>query len=250
MKKTLFILGSLLTTMAFSQQKTDQFTTWWNLNANHVFSDKISAQTMYSFRRFDGVEQWQQSLLRLGFNYHVNSKFTVTPGYDWVVTYPYGDQPAPGKNTEHRIFQQFVTKNKIGRFSTSNRFRFEQRFLENLLVDGNAIKSDGYRFRQRIRGKFGFSVPLNNSKIESKTLFLDVWDEVFVNYGSGVNNHYFDQNWLYLGFGYKLSPNTTVKLGYMNQYINKSNNYNIENNHSIQVSASVKINHKKKGNKE
>lgn len=31
MKKIVFILGSLMTTMAFSQQKTDQFNTWWNL---------------------------------------------------------------------------------------------------------------------------------------------------------------------------------------------------------------------------
>ena len=32
---------------------------------------------------------------------------------------------------EHRIFQQFTSKQKIGSMSLSHRYRFEQRFVES-----------------------------------------------------------------------------------------------------------------------
>lgn len=224
MKKTLVIVIVLfLQNIGFSQiEKSDEFHSWWNYSGNHKLNEKLSVHTLYSWRRNDFVSKWQQSLLRVGLNYKVTDNFIITPGYDWVVTYPYGEQPIKETFTEHRIFEAFTLKNKIGVVSIKQRYRLEQRIFSN---------SD--LLRQRARYRLTLDVPLNNKTITAKTFYLSAFNEVFINFGKGANTHYFDQNWAYLGLGFKYNSKLGFKFGYMNQYISKSDFTHIENNHTL-----------------
>ena len=202
---------------------------WWNVSSTFKITNNVSISGLYSWRRYDFVNTWQQSLARIGFNYKVNDKFTFTPGYDWVVTFPY----KKGYDfKEHRIYEQFLIKNTVGRIHVSHRYRLEQRFLENIkLNDNNEYVSDGTRFRQRTRYRLTLTIPLNHFKMEDKTLFLSVFDEVFVNFGKGASKKPLDQNWFNAALGWKFNNSTSIKIGYQNQYFIGGNGIDIEKNH-------------------
>ena len=101
---------------------------------------------------------------------------------------------------EHRIFQQFITKQTIGSVSLQHRYRFEQRFVEN-------------DFKTRFRYFLGINLPLKNPKY-----YLSAYNEIFLNGKSNV----FDRNRVYGGLGYKISKGVKLELGYMSQVFETS----------------------------
>ena len=103
---------------------------------------------------------------------------------------------------EHRIFQQFISKQKLGKLKLSHRYRFEQRF----------VKSD---FKMQLRYFLGINIPIS-SKEENKYYF-STYNELFLNTKSKL----YDRNSLYGGFGYHLSEKVRLEMGYMNQFFNK-----------------------------
>ncbi len=229
----LFVIG--LSTISYSQKKVDnQFNSWWGYSGNHKITDKWSVHTLYSFRRNDFVKNWQQSLLRLGLNYKIKDNFIITSGYDWVETFPYGKQPISKQTKEQRIFEQVILKNTVGIVKFKHRYKLEQRFSNKAPV------------KSRFRYRLGFSIPLG--KKESKLSF-NVFDEIFINLGVNVKGYYFNQNWIYSGFGYKLNEKSTLKLAYMNQSLMKGDFVHVESNHTLQVGYSYNFDFSKTNTK-
>ena len=107
---------------------------------------------------------------------------------------------------EHRIFQQFITKQNVGKLGFQHRYRFEQRFVED-------------NFRLRFRYFLGLTIPLASFEEGKRSLYLSVYDEVFLNTVDNV----FDRNRLYGGLGYRLSPSVRIEAGYMNQFLSRGN---------------------------
>ena len=105
---------------------------------------------------------------------------------------------------EHRIFQQFVTKQAIGRVKVQHRYRFEQRWVEDQDV------------KLRFRYFLLLNVPINNPDLVEKTWYLSTYNEIFLNHKGNV----FDRNRLYGGLGFKLNSMARFELGYMNQFFN------------------------------
>lgn len=234
------IIGVVLLLVAYSnataqKQVDNQFNTWLNYSGDHAVSKKIDVHTLYSLRRNEFVENWQQSLLRLGMGVKLTDKIKAQAGYDWLVTFPYGEQPISFRTNEHRIWAHLNLKFQEKRFYFSNRFRFENRAIENIYAGDQGERIvDGFIWRYRLRYKFGVDVPLNNKQMDESTLFLSVNDELFMNLFNQDN--YFDQNWFYAGLGWKFSKNIKLKIGYMNQFFPKSNGIQVENNHTLNIS--------------
>lgn len=230
-KYTILILILILSSFIISDlsaQKNTQLNSWWTYSGNHKISQKLSLHTLYSFRRNDFVANWQQSLLRLGINYHYSDKLTFTSGYDWVVTFPYGEQPIDEETTEQRVYEQIILKNTVGRFGIVHRYHLEQRFSNNTV-------------KHRFRYRFTTKIPLGKRETDKRKLFLSIFDEVFINLGEQPTGHYFDQNWFYLGLGYPFKNGLTIQIGYMNQYLIKSKKTRIENNHTPQFGLSYNL---------
>ena len=235
MKKLVFLifLFSYFSSTDMCAQKAHQVNSWWTYAGNHRMHDKVSLHTVYSFRRSEFLKEWQQALLRVGLNYHFSDKVVFTAGYDWVTTYPYGDQPIAEKTTEHRIIEQVVIKNNFKYVNLSQLYRIEQRFSNEVLS-------------HRVRYRMTAIVPLGKTESEKQKFFLSVFNEVFVNFGKKARGHYFDQNWFYAGIGYPFKKGVTLNAGYMNQYLVKADNKHIESNHTPQFGISYGFDFRKK----
>ena len=238
MKKILSLLIICWSMQSFAQKKVDnQFNSWTTYSGNHKIGNQYSIHTLYSLRKNEFLKNWQQSLLRIGLNYQLNDHFILTAGYDWVENFSYGKQPIAEQTTEQRIFEQIVIKNSIGRVVIEQLYKLEQRFIGN---------GDNKDFEGRFRYNVSFNIPLNHNNLTDKTWFISGFNEIFINLGQVQNNYYFNQNWTYLGLGYKVDNTLAFKVGYMNQYFPKADGLNVEKNHTLMLNAIYNMDFTKK----
>lgn len=107
---------------------------------------------------------------------------------------------------ELRIWLQYIYSHRLGNVKIDHRLRTEQRYF---LASQSGEKSQAVRFRYRL----GTTVPLNNDKIEAKTLFANAFEEVFFSTGAPA----FKRNRSFAGLGYQFNSLLSSTIGYMFQ---------------------------------
>ncbi len=153
-------------------------------------------------RNYNAIGDLEQLLLRTGIGYDLTeNNNNILVGYAFIHSqnYAIGSEDKLLVN-EHRIYQQFITRQTFGRVFLQHRYRFEQRFFQD-------------DFRLRLRYFLAINLPLNNKAMLDKTLYLTSYNELFLN----TENHVFDRNRLYGGLGYKVNKYIRMEAGYMNQ---------------------------------
>jgi hypothetical protein len=234
-------------TAAAQKDISEQEHAWLMLFGNHRISDRWGLHTEYQWRRAEGFEHWQQSLLRLGADYYAKNDVQYTAGYAWIRSFQYGDQPIAHNNNEHRIWQQIITKSKVSRVDVQHRYRLEQRFIENWVKDDEGVYvQDGFSFRQRVRYRLLLTVPLSRKEMADNTLFFAAYDEVFLGFGRGIAKNILDQNRLYASLGWRFNAACNIQLGYLNQYIVKKDGIHAERDHTLQASLTYNMDFRKK----
>lgn len=245
-----WVFASLLafnTLSATAQQRSQavQQHGWYMYFGNHRLNNNWGVHTEYQFRRHGLIAEWQQSLLRVGVDYHVDPNVQLTAGYGWIVTYPYGAQPVLTSLNENRLWQQALLRQNAGRMRMNHRLRFEQRWVEHYssLTDGS-LRYDGRAYSDRFRYRFWMEVPLNTSKLKKGSVFVAAYNELFVNYGQNLRLNRFDQNRFYGAFGYQFSEYGNVQLGYMQQLIVKGNGWQEELNNTLQLAVTYNLDYR------
>lgn len=246
MKKIVKILGLLLlaTSALFGQQtnarnNTTNTNAWLMYFGNHKVSDKWGIHAEVQIRRNEVLQNWQQLLLRTGVDYYTNS-VRYTLGYAFIETYEYGEFPVAKAFPEHRIWQQALVSNPIGKFKLSHRYRLEQRWLGNSTTG----EFDNGRYENRFRYMVRVNIPLQGSAIEPGKFYVGLYNEVFVNFGGQVAYNVFDQNRSYGAIGYHLGKMGRIEVGYLYQLVQQRRlllttvpaQTVIENNHTFQIS--------------
>jgi hypothetical protein len=153
--------------------------------------------------RANGIfQQYFYNELKGGLSYDLDKNFTVLVG-----TGRYNTFDAPGPiNVEKRLWQQLVLTQLMSLIKIEHRYRMEQRWLTYQAEDSSA-------FRQRLRYRLNAFVPLNHSTITNKTVFLSIYDEVFLNPKGPV----FERNRVYAGTGYQFNTHMNIQLGWVRQ---------------------------------
>lgn len=178
-----------------------QWGAWYMYFGTNKVSETLSIHSEIQYRNYEVATNFNQLLLRTGLNYHFAENATATLGYGFISTDPTFTEPDGEKNiSEHRIYQQFVLRNSLGKFKFSHRYRLEQRFIDNPIT-GNDTQ---HRARYLLR----ITYPI------SETWFLSGYDEVFINLQEPI----FGQNRLYGAIGYKLTSAISVQFGYLKNH--------------------------------
>jgi hypothetical protein len=221
---------------------------WYNYFGTFRLSEKFSIHTEYQWRRDNLITDWQQGLLRVGVNYHLNPRVMIRAGYAWIETFPYGELPinAMGRDfTEHRLFQMVQLSHKEGRVDLSHRFMLEQRWVGRYSTPA-AEKEDEFPLTQRIRYLFRLQLPLKGKEIKDKTPYVALYDEVFIGFGKNVNANVFDQNRIGVLAGYRFNPTVRIEAGYINQLLQFGRLINgrpvFQNNNGFVLNANFNFN--------
>ena len=193
----------MLPFIAFSQDSN--FGNWMIYFGNKKFNSKWNLHHEIQYRNYNAIGDLEQLLLRTGLGYNLSENNYILMGYGYILSENYiGDTDDKVQVNEHRIYQQFISKQKFKKMSLQHRFRFEERFVED-------------EFKMRFRYFLGLNVAL--SKNESTRYYLSAYNEIFLNTKSSI----FDRNRLYGGIGYRLSDKIRFEIGYMNQFFETGN---------------------------
>jgi hypothetical protein len=220
------VFVSLSLTSLFAQKQIDdQVHGWVAYQGNHKLNSQFDLHTEYQWRRADVFSDWQQSLTRIGLDYKLNPSVTISGGYAWILTYPYGSQPINNRTNENRLWQQVILKQPIGNFQVQHRYRLEQRWTDN-------------QFKQRMRYRVQVLIPLQKSFVDKKQgVFLNVNDEVFLGFGNGIGKNILDQNRCIGAVGYQFNKDFSMQIGYLNQFVIKFDGLHMERNHTLWTSV-------------
>lgn len=202
---------------------------------NHKITERYGLHAEVQFRRNDIVDNAQQVLLRTGIDYYTKANNRFTVGYAYVKTYPYGDFPVPNAFPEHRLWEQFLTSQNLGKVRLSHRYRLEQRMIGN--ASTGKFENGRYENRFRYMAKASINITKGN-----RPVFAAFYDEIFINFGKEVAYNIFDQNRLYAALGCTISPSLTLEAGYLYQMVqlrgldvSTTPRIRIENNHTLQL---------------
>ncbi|KJD33933.1 hypothetical protein PK35_04135 [Tamlana nanhaiensis] len=180
---------------------------WLIYFGNKQFNQKWNLHHEVQYRNYNAIGDLEQLLLRTGLGYTFNEgKSNVLMGYGYILSENYvGNTNDKLSVNEHRIYQQFISKQSIGSVKLSHRYRFEQRFIED-------------DFKMRFRYFLAAKVPLCKTETGDSKFYLSAYNEIFLNTKTSI----FDRNRLYGGLGYNFSKNVRVEAGYMNQFFETS----------------------------
>ena len=207
---TVLLLTFLLTfseSSVFAQRMQDPNTVAWLASFNTIFlSKKVSVWAEYQWRREAFFDSWQQSLARVGLQYHFKNSTILTAGYGYIESYPFGEYPAgPYKVPEHRFYEQAMWNNNMGRLQIVHRVRLEQRLVGKVNQKAADYELNGYNYTNRVRYQMRLVYPLNHPTTVPGTWYAVSFDELFIGFGSNVNQNIFDQNRLAAGVGYQFN---------------------------------------------
>jgi len=179
---------------------------WVLLFGNKKINDKLNWHHEVQYRNYDAVGDLEQLLLRTGIGVDVGDNTNLLLGYGFIRSENYVQVDEKFVVNEHRIFQQLITKQNITKLRLQHRYRFEQRFVEDV-------------FKLRFRYFLGLAYPLWKEESTPRELYFSMYNEIFLNTKRDV----FDRNRLYGGLGFRLNEKLRFELGYMNQFLNASN---------------------------
>lgn len=201
MKIRLLLLLFISTLVLTAQEKgEDQLGSWHMYFGTNKLSEKYSLHTEAQLRYYENGKNFNQLLLRTGINYHINPNAIATLGYGHITTDgTFEEFPDETNSVEHRIFEQFILKNKVWEFNFEHRYRLEQRFID--FGDRNDTQ---HRARYRLQ----VTLPLTD------IFFLNFYDEIFLNLQDDV----FGQNRLYGALGINVTHNLSAQVGYLKNH--------------------------------
>ncbi|WCO01884.1 DUF2490 domain-containing protein [Psychroserpens ponticola] len=209
MKKriSMVALTFLLVLPNFINAQDSNLGNWLIYIGNKQLNEKWNVHNEVQYRNYDAVGDLEQLLLRTGLGYNLTkNNNNILLGYGYILSENYIDNSDEKISiNEHRIFQQFTTKQKVGKVGLSHRYRFEQRFVED-------------DFKMRFRYFLGIKIPLQYKEEGKNPLYASLYNEIFLNTESSV----FDRNRVFGGLGYKFSDALRLELGYMNQFFENS----------------------------
>jgi hypothetical protein len=189
----------------FSVAQDSNLGNWLIYIGNKKLNSNWNIHNEVQYRNYNAIGDLEQLLLRTGIGYNLSeNNNNILLGYGYILSENYvGETDEKIAVNEHRIFQQFISKQSIGNVKLSHRYRFEQRFVED-------------DFKMRFRYFLALNIPF--SKKETNNYYFSGYNEVFLNTESSI----FDRNRVFAGIGYELNATIRIEAGYMNQLFETS----------------------------
>ena len=159
--------------------------------------ERSSIHSEAQIRFWKLAHDYNQLVLRVGYNWEFSRDNMASGGYAFIDTDPFSNG-VEGESTEHRLWQQYIRRATAGRVDFEHRFRLEQRWIDR----GGDIDFEG-----RIRYRILLSIDL--AEPDRSRSYLALYDEIFIN----LQGEGFDQNRLYSAYGYRIDVRSRLEVG-------------------------------------
>jgi hypothetical protein len=167
----------------------------------------------------DGGFRWKegdklQYIARTGLLYQLTKKIKVGGGIATTGTYLLDNL----SRVECRPYQELFANLNEGKILLTSRFRIEERFFKNRLLDPPT-----HNFNYRFRYQISFQIPLVKlSDDDSKKLLLGISDEIFINAGKEIVYNALDRNRIVIGPAWQMSKSLVIAVSYAYQFAQRN----------------------------
>lgn len=200
--KIIIFMGCILFSISAYAQKSDPGN-WFIYFGNQKINKKWNWHNEVQYRNYNFIGDINQLLIRTGIGYNLSeNNDNILLGYGFIQSHTYEAAGTKSRKDEHRIFQQFITKQNIYNFYVQHRYRIEERFLTD-------------DFKMRFRYFLSVNKPLNKKALTKNAVYLSAYNEIFLN----AENPVFDRNRLYGGMGYCINDYLRIETGFMSQML-------------------------------
>lgn len=204
MKKSLLLCFAVVCFFCSGLYAQDNPTGGWYIgNIRYNFNQKWGLFAELQSRSFEVVNRFFYHEVKGGASYNYNKSAQFLIGTGSYTTYNNQNNFKDISSKEWRFWQQFILSNDFGRFKVEHRYRAEQRFFTH-----------NNTYRNRFRYRLNAIVALNHSSVRPKSIFVNAYDEIFLNNEAP----HFERNRFYIGGGYQFSKVVSLQAGYLNQY--------------------------------
>ncbi len=202
---------------------------WFGIYTKYHFNEKWAYYGEYHLRRKDGLQKMGQIYLRVGATYKVAKYLDLTVGfvnpYYWA---PNPEEPNMDKVVpQYRGWQQAVLATPFDHIKVMHQFRLEQRFRRDYRHDAP------FKLTHRFRYKITAYLPLNHKDFGPGTLFMALYNEIFIQAGKSVVYNHFEDNRAFIGLGYNLNRSIQLQSGYMYSFRHDGAPHRYENRNII-----------------
>ena len=188
---------------------------WLGIYTTYWLSKKWGYYGEYHLRRSDFLNRMSKLYLRFGLNYKVDTQFRLTFGV--VNRYTWSDNPELATEEtvvpEYRFWEQALFSAKYFGMKIYHQVRMEQRWKRS-----TSITDPRYFYYNRFRYKLLAYAPIVGPLLETNSLFLTLYNEIFMQAGEKVEYNYFEDNRAYVGLGYGLTDSVHLHMGYMKSF--------------------------------
>jgi hypothetical protein len=180
----------------------------WNIvNVKYNLNDSWSLFGEAQLRSLDFYNDFHYHEIKAGFNYKANPNLLLSYGTGKYDTYKEGGNfETPKNNSEIRLWPMVTLTQNIWKLKIEQRYRMEMRFTSN-----------GYKNRYRYR--LGVSHAYGKNANGEKPFQISVSNELFFT----DTQPYFERNRFLIANQYKLTPQSSLQLGYLHQFDYKIN---------------------------
>lgn len=209
-----------------TRAQTSDLSHWYSYVGNHKVGTSTNVMAEMHYRSYDWLIDVQQFVFRGGYGYNLTpTNNNVLLGYTYVYNEIYPALNIDKKRgVEHRLFQQFLTKQELFSVQLSHRYRIEERFFSD-------------QFKMRFRYMLAMNVPFalfhSQAELWSATLNQEIYLE--------DNAQLLERFRWYGGVGYQLHPHLKVELGFMRQFQEKGNRSHVLLSFAHQINFSKEI---------
>lgn len=189
----------------FSAAQKSDVGNWFIYLGNQKLNNRWNWHNEVQYRNYNFAGDLEQLLLRTGVGYNLTpGNNNILLGYGFILSKPYiAGTDNKTETREHRIYQQYITRQQFGRLYLQHRYRIEERFIEN------------QDFKVRFRYFLSANLALSKKTLEPGAIYLSAYNEIFINDRSPV----YDRDRIYGALGYCLGKNFRVELGGMTQLL-------------------------------
>jgi hypothetical protein len=225
---------------------TAQSTTpWRTIRQDHLWLATFVDQPITSRWAFLGDVQWrrtdagrnpQQLLTRGSITYRLTPGFRLGAGVNYVATAPYGELPSARPLRDRQIFYIAQINQKLGGTDVMQRYRFENRWLADVLADASGQDSlSASRFALRARYQLRGSRPLGGLTLRTQPVIGIMQNELFVGLSRTDRGVAVDQNRFSFGAGLPLTTTKRLDVLWLQQWIPVSRARASENNRTLWI---------------
>lgn len=189
----------------FSQ--TGDLGSWNIVNIKYIHSSKTSFFTEGQIRSLGFYDQFHYYEYKGGATFKPNKQISFTLAAGNYQTYKEGGNfKVPKNNNEFRLWPQICLFQQINQIHIEQRYRAELRWTSN-----------GYR--NRFRYRVGLSYPIGKKQQGVSPFLFQLSNELFFTNRAT----YFERNRLQSTLSYKMTPKSSLQMGYIHQFDYKIN---------------------------